>query len=521
MDPNALPTTNGTDGKVRGSGNALALFVIASCQLMVVLDITIVNIALPHIQTALDFSTESLSWVVSAYTLTFGGLLLLGGRAGDILGRRRVFVFGVLLFGLASLLGGLAQNEGQLLAARALQGVGGAIASPTALALISTTFREGPARNRAFGVFAAVSAAGGAIGVLAGGVLVEWLDWRWVFFVNVPIALVIALLAFRVIRESERHPGHFDLAGALLSTLGMVALVYGFIRAAQEGWGDTYTIVSFAAAVVLLTLFVLNELRSPRPITPLHMFADRNRAGTYGMMLFLACAIFGMFFFLTLFVQNVLGFNPLRAGLAFLPVSVMIALAAGTASQLLPKLGPKPFMVTGALCCAAGLAWLTRIDIHSTYLGSVLGPMLVFATGMGLQFVSLTLMALSNVPDRESGAASGLLNTMQQVGGSLGLSILVTVFGTASRNEAKDQVPDFLRTSTPEQKLFFARTHQLPKPWADQVLTSGVSTAFVAASLFTLAGAAIALFVIQVRPSDLMRLQGNHPPVAAQEETGG
>ncbi|MEV7520986.1 MFS transporter [Streptomyces sp. NPDC091371] len=510
MDANTSPNTNGTDGKVRGSGNGLALFVIASCQLMVVLDITIVNIALPHIQTALDFSTESLSWVVNAYTLAFGGLLLLGGRAGDILGRKRVFIFGVLIFGLASLLGGLAQNEGQLMAARALQGVGGAIASPTSLALITTTFREGPARNRAFGVFAGVSAAGGAIGLLAGGILVEWLNWRWVFFVNVPIAVLIAVLARKVIRESERHPGHFDLAGALLSTAGMVALVYGFIRASQEGWRDPFTLGSFGAAVVLLTLFFLNERRSPQPITPLHMFADRNRAGTYGIMLMLACAIFGMFFFLTLFVQIVLGFSPLQAGLAFLPVSAVVAVGAGITSQLLPKFGPKPFMVAGALCSAAGLAWLTQTDIHSTYLGSILGPLLIFGLGMGLQFVSLTLMALSNVPDRESGAASGLLNSMQQIGGSLGLSILVTVFGTASRNEAKDQAPGFLRTASPEQLAYFKRTGQYPKPWSDQVLTSGISAAFVVAALFTLVGALIALLVIQVRPSDLERLQGNH-----------
>ncbi|MFB7173993.1 MFS transporter [Streptomyces sp. NPDC056254] len=514
MDPNAAPSSKRTDGSIRGSGSGLALFVIASCQLMVVLDITIVNIALPHIQSALDFSTESLSWVVNAYTLAFGGLLLLGGRTGDILGRKRVFVFGVLLFGLASLLGGLSQNEGQLMAARALQGVGGAIASPTALALITTTFREGPARNRAFGVFAGVSAAGGAIGLLAGGILVEWLDWRWVLFVNVPIALVIAVLAAKVLRESERHPGHFDFAGALLSTVGMVALVYGFIRASQEGWRDPVTLASFGAAVVLLTLFILNERRSPQPITPLHMFADRNRAGTYGIMLMLACAIFGMFFFLTLFVQNVLGFSPIQAGLAFLPVSAVIAVGAGLTAKLLPKFGPKPFMVCGALSSAVGLAWLTRIDVHSTYLGSILGPMLFFALGMGLQFVSLTLMALSNVPDRESGAASGLLNTTQQVGGSLGLSILVTVFGTASRNEAKEQVPDFLATAGPVQRAFFERTGQLPKPWGDQVLTSGISTAFVVAALFTLVGAAIALFVIQVRPSDLERLQGNHKPAA-------
>ncbi|MFD8631345.1 MFS transporter [Streptomyces sp. NPDC059533] len=491
------------------------MFVIASCQLMVVLDITIVNIALPHIQTALHFNTESLSWVVNAYTLAFGGLLLLGGRTGDILGRKRVFISGVLLFGLASLLGGLSQNEGQLMAARALQGVGGAIASPTALALITTTFREGPARNRAFGVFAGVSAAGGAIGLLAGGVLVEWLNWRWVFFVNVPIAVLIAVLARRVIHESARHPGHFDLAGALLSTTGMVALVYGFIRASQDGWRDPVTLGSFGAAVVLLTLFILNERRSPQPITPLHMFADRNRAGTYGIMLMLACAIFGMFFFLTLFVQIVLGFSPLQAGLAFLPVSAIIAVGAGTTSQLLPKFGPKPFMVTGALCTAAGLAWLTQIDIHSTYLGSILGPLLIFGLGMGLQFVSLTLMALSNVPERESGAASGLLNSMQQIGGSLGLSILVTVFGTASRNEAREQAPAFLRSATPGQLLQFKRTGQYPKPWSDQVLTSGIGTAFVVAAVFTLVGALIALLVIQVRPSDLARLQGNHTPTSA------
>ncbi|RSS66112.1 MFS transporter [Streptomyces sp. WAC06614] len=514
MAPHERPTSTGTTAEAPTGGNGLALFVIASCQLMVVLDITIVNIALPHIQTALGLSTESLSWVVNAYTLTFGGLLLLGGRTGDILGRKRVFVFGVLLFGLASLLGGLAQNSGQLLAARALQGVGGAVASPTALALISTTFREGPARNRAFGVFAAVSAAGGAIGLLAGGVLVEWLDWRWVFFVNVPIAVLIAVMARRVLRESPRHAGHFDLAGALTSTLGMVALVYGFIRAAQDGWRDPWTLLSFAAAVLLLLAFVLNERRSRQPITPLHMFADRNRAGTYGIMLFLACAMFGMFFFLTLFVQDVLDFSPLRAGLAFLPVSVVIAIVAGITSRLLPRFGPKPFMVLGALCCTAGLSWLTRVDVDSTYFGSVLGPVLVFSTGMGMEFVSLTLMALSNVPDRESGAASGLLNTMQQVGGSLGLSILVTVFGTASRSEAVQQVPAFLAQAGPAEIVRFRDTRRLPDPWGDLVLTAGITQAFVVAACFTLLGALIAVLVIQVRASDRERLQGNHVPAA-------
>lgn len=504
--PTSEPQT--TAREAGGGGNAMALLVIASCQLMVVLDITIVNIALPHIQSALDFSTTSLSWVVNAYTLTFGGLLLLGGRTGDILGRRRVFIFGVLLFALASLLGGLAQNSGQLLAARALQGVGGAIASPTALSLVSTTFREGPERNRAFGVFAAVSAGGGAIGLLAGGVIVEWLNWRWVLFVNVPIGVLLALATPRYIKESERHPGHFDIAGALTSTVGMVLLVYGFIRAAQEGWRDGLTLASFGAAVVVLALFVLIERKSSQPITPLHMFADRNRSGTYGIMLCLAAAIFGMFFFLTLFVQDVLDFSPLQAGLAFLPVSAVIAIGAGLASRFLPRFGPKPFMVVGAILAAAGLAWLTLTDVHSTYAGSILGPILVFALGMGMEFVSLTLMALSNVSTRETGAASGLLNATQQVGGSLGLSILVTMFGTASRNEADQQVPAYLEQATPAERLRFRRTGELPAPWSDEVLTSGVTAAFVMAAIFAVIAALIAIAAIQVRPSDLERLKG-------------
>ncbi|MFJ8974367.1 MFS transporter [Streptomyces anulatus] len=509
----ATPADTATSDRHRGG---LALLVIASCQLMVVLDVTIVNIALPHMQKDLGFSTENLSWVVNAYTLTFGGLLLLGGRLGDILGRRRVFIFGVLLFVFASLLGGLSQEGWQLLAARSLQGVGGAIASPTALSLITTTFREGPERNRAFGVFAAVSAGGSAIGLLAGGLLVEWLDWRWVLFVNVPIGLLIAFATPRYIPESERRPGHFDIAGALTSTVGMVLLVYGFIRASEDGWTDALTLGSFAAAVVLLAVFITVERGSKQPITPLWMFRDRNRSGSYVMMLSLAAAMFGMFFFLTLFVQNVLDFSPLRAGLAFLPVSAVIAVSAGLASQLLPRWGPKPFMVVGALLAAVGLGWLTLTDVHSSYLGSILGPMLVFGFGMGMQFVSLTLMAVSGVAPKEAGAASGILNATQQVGGSLGLSILVTTFGTASRNEATDQVPRFLQEGTPAQLLEFRRTGELPPPWGDEVLTSGVSSAFVVAACFAVVAALVALFVIQVRPADLARLQGGAAPLAGE-----
>lgn len=487
----------------------IALVVIAITQLMVVLDATIVNIALPHIQTALSFSTTELSWVLNAYTLTFGGLLLLGGRAGDLLGRRRVLMFGIFLFIGASLLGGFAQEPWQLLAARVLQGVGGAIASPTSLALITATFPEGPERNRAFGVFAGVSAGGAAIGLLAGGMLTEWLDWRWVFFVNVPIGLLIIVLAPMFIDESERHRGRFDFAGAITSTLGMASLVYGFIRAADDGWRDGWTLGSFAAAVVLLASFVLIENRSREPITPLRMFADRNRSGTYVIMLSLAAAMFGMFFFIVLFVQNVLGYSPIEAGFAFLPVSVAIFVAAGLSTKLLPKFGPKPFLVTGLPLAGIAMAWLTLLDPGSSYLGGILVPMVLFGFGMGLNFVTLTLTAVSGVEPHESGAASGLLNATQQVGGSLGLSILVTVFGTASRNEADAQMPKFLAEASPEQQAQAAQTGQLPGPWGHEVLTAGITNAFWAGVALIGLAVLVAIVVIKVRADDKSRLRGD------------
>ncbi|MFI6019968.1 MFS transporter [Streptomyces sp. NPDC051287] len=500
-------------GAARRQGRpGIALTVIAACQLMVVLDATIVNIALPHIQDALKFSTTDLTWVVSAYTLTFGGLLLLGARAGDILGRRRVFMTGILLFTFASLLGGLAQESWQLLAARALQGMGGAIASPTSLALITTTFPEGPERNRAFGVFAAVSAGGGAIGLLAGGMLTDWLDWRWVFFVNVPIGLLIVALTPQYINESQRHPGRFDIAGALTSTLGMVSLVYGFIRAAEDGWRDSLTLGSFGVAVVLLLAFVFIEARAKEPITPLRMFADRNRSGTYVIMLSLAAAMFGMFFYIVLFVQNVLGYSPIRAGLAFLPVTVAIAVGAGLSQRFLPRLGPKPFMMTGSALVVVGLTWQTFIKPDSSYLGGILGPMLVFGFGMGLNFVTATVTAVSGVAPHEAGAASGLLNAMQQVGGSLGLSILTTVFGSASKDEANKQLPKFLADGSQEQKAAFAKTHQLPAPWGHEVLAHGISTAFVPAAAMAGLGLLTAWLVIKVRKSDLEALAGTAGP---------
>jgi len=489
----------------RGNRPGLALAVIAGAQLMIVLDATIVNIALPQIQRALTFSTTDLSWVLNAYTLTFGGLLLLGGRAGDILGRRRVFIFGILLFIFASFLGGLATESWHLLAARALQGIGGAIASPTALSLITTNFPEGPARNRAFGVFAAVSGSGAAIGLLAGGMLTSWLSWRWVLFVNVPIGILIAVLAPLFINESEPHPGRFDFGGALTSTIGMSSLVYGFIRAASDGWSDGLTVTSFVSAVVLLATFVALERRHPQPVVPLHMFADRNRSGVYIIMLCFAAAMFSMFFFLTLFVQDILGYSPLRAGFAFLPVSAMIIVTATITSRQLIKVGPKPFMVAGAILATIGLGWLSRISVDSTYLGGILGPMLFFAAGMGFLFVSVTVLAVSGVAEGDSGAASGMLNVTQQVGGSLGLSILVTVFSTASKNEAlHHQVPAFMATNpTPAMRAAFGKSHMLPGIFGDNVLARGISVAFEVGVVFALVALVTTVIAIKFRKDDI------------------
>ena len=482
----------------RGYHPALALTVIAASQLMVVLDGTIVNIALPQMQHALGFSTSNLSWVLNAYTLTFGGLLLLGGRAGDILGRRRVFITGILIFTLASFLGGLATSATWLLAARALQGVGAAIAAPTALSLITTNFAEGEERNRAFGVFSAVAVSGAAIGLIAGGMLTSWLSWRWVLFVNVPIGVLLATLAPMYITESERQPGRFDLGGAFTSTAGMTALVYGFIRAAQEGWSDPGTVGSFAAAAVLLALFLSIETRIRQPITPLHMFRERNRAGSYVIMLALAAAMFGQFFFLTLFVQDVLGYSPLRAGIAFLPITGAIVLTSQLAARSVPRIGPRRLMTAGALLAATGLAWLAQVSVDSGYLDGILGPMLLFGLGMGLLFVPLTIVAVSGVAPHEAGAASSLLNVTQQVGGSLGLSILVTVFGTASRNEAASQVAQLLGNGPADLAAQFRQTGQLPATIAHQVLAHGISTAFQLAAVF--AALALAVAVVVIRP---------------------
>jgi len=409
----------------------LALAIVLGAQLMIILDLTVVNIALPSIAHGLGFSAAGLSWVLNAYTLTFGGLLLLGGRAGDILGRRRVFVAGIVLFTAASLAGGLAQSAGLLLAARAAQGVGGAIASPAVLAMITASFADGRDRARALGIYTAVVMGGGSLGLVLGGVITEWVSWRWVLFINVPIGVLVAIAAPMFLPETPRQPGHFDIAGALASTAGMVSLVYAIIRAAADGWSDPVTLAAFAAAVILLAGFVWHESRARQPITPLRLFADRRRAGSYLTRLLIVAGMFGMFFFLTQFVQEILGFSPLRAGISFLPMTAALFGVSRLAPRLVSRYRPWTLMVTGMLPVVAGMAWLSRIEPGTGYLAGVLGPMVLIGAGMGVVFVPLTMASLSGVRPEDSGAASSMVNVMQQVGGSLGLAVLVTAAGNA------------------------------------------------------------------------------------------
>ena len=500
-----------------GGGNprlGLALLVIATAQLMVVLDGTIVNVALPHIQRALGFSGTGLEWVVNAYAITFGGLLLLGGRAGDILGRRRVFVFGLLLFSAASLLGGFATSQWWLLTARAVQGVGGAVIAPTALALISTNFPQGAERNRAFSVYAAMAGAGAAAGLVLGGLLTTYASWRWVFFVNVPIGILIAASAPRVLTESPRLPGRIDWAGAVTGCGGVALLVYGLSKAATGAdgvshWGDAQVVASLTAAVVLLVSFVLIEMRSSHPLLPMRVLADRNRAGALLIMLCIATGLFGVFFFLTLFIQTVLGYSPIRAGIAFLPFAVGVVIGSALASPLVARIGPRPLISAGAAMVAGGMFWYSRLTEHAGYASHLLGPTLVSSFGLGLVFVPLALVALHKVAEQDSGVASSLLNTAQQVGGAIGLALLGTVAWTAVANSVRTQVAA-AAAGGPGQSGAAKAGQPLPKPGSpppasiyDHALTVGFSRAFAVAAGIALLALLIAIATIRVRRQEL------------------
>jgi EmrB/QacA subfamily drug resistance transporter len=410
----------------------VALAVIAIAQLMVVLDATVVNIALPQAQADLGISDADRQWVLTAYTLTFGGLLLLGGRIADYGGRKRAFVLGIIGFALASALGGAAVNGPMLFAARGLQGAFGALLAPASLALLTVLFTDAKERAKAFGVYGAIAGGGSAVGLVMGGVLTEYANWRWCLLVNIPVAVIAVVAAISLVPESKAHGDtRYDVPGAVLATLGLVSVVYGFTKAATDGWGATQTIGFIVAGVVLLAIFVVVEQSSKNPLLPMRILLDRNRGGTFLASMLFGAGLFGAFLFLTFYLQVVLHYTPLTAGVASLPVTLGVLVAAGVATPLTPKIGPKPLMVTGSTVAALAMLALTRIGVHTAFGTHVLPAEIILGLGLGLTFVPLANVALVGVPDHDAGAASATLNATQQVGGSLGTALLNTIYTTA------------------------------------------------------------------------------------------
>ena len=473
------------------------LLLACLAQFMVILDVSVVNVALPAIRGGLHFSEQDLQWVVNAYTVTFAGFLLLGGRAADLLGRRRVFVFGLALFAVASLAGGVADSQGLLIAARAVQGLGGAVIAPASLSILTTTFAEGEARNRAVGIWGAMGGAGGAAGVLLGGVLTELLGWRWILFINVPIGLAAALLAHRLIvaHAPAQRRRDFDLTGALTATVGLSLLVLGIVRTDVTGWGSASTLAIVGAGVVLLVAFVAVEGRFAKsPLMPLRIYASRTLSASNVIVLLVGGASFGMWFFLSLYLQQVLGYSAIRAGLAFLPMTLCIVVGSALASRLVTRIGAKPLLVAGMAALTLGLALFTAVSATGTYLGSVLVPSLLVAIGIGLAFVPATISAVAGVAPHEAGLASGLVNTSRLFGGALGLAILAAL-ATARTNS------DLHRTGAGVHAVHAA-------------LTGGFQLAFLVAAAFALIGGLVAVFGLPRVP---LRAAARHPQGATFE----
>ena len=508
----------------------LALIVIATAQLMIVLDATIVNVALPHIQESLGFSGSGLQWIVTGYALAFGSLLLLGGRLGDIFGRRRIFIAGIALFSLGSLVGGFATEQWWLLIARAVQGAGGALAAPTALALIATTFPMGRERNRAFGVWAAMAGAGGAIGLLLGGILTTYISWRWVFFVNVPIGITVLALAPFALAATERRRIALDIPGVITSAAGLALLVWGLTHAAAGAdgvshWGEPLTIATLAAAVVLLAGFVLIELRSTHPEVPPRLLRSRQRSGAYLIMLLMGMALFGVQFFLTIYIQTVWGYSAVRTGLAWLPMSVMIiGVNVFVARTLVVKIGLRPLLLAGPLLGAAGLLWLSRLTPNPSYLTHLLGPMLVAAAGMGLLFVPLAMTVVAHVRDEDSGAASSLLNVGQMVGGSIGLAAIGTIAWTSVANSVKTQMAALAPAASATQGAAGSAAAGGPPAVPPAVMADALTTGFslglrVAAAVLLVAFVA-ALVTIRPERSRSVTHEGSEERSGEASEIG-
>ena len=456
----------------------IALALLALAQFVVILDASIVNVALPSIGRDLQFSQENLSWVVNAYTLVFGGFLLLGGRMADLLGRRRLFVVGLVLFALASLAGGLAATDAQLIAARAVQGLGAALLSPAALSLLTVIFKEGRERNMAMGVWGAVAGSGGAAGVLLGGMLTEWAGWEWVLFVNVPVGLLAAAFALRLLPESRvTGARHFDVAGAVTITLGLSLLVFALVDAPDAGWGSTQTVGLLALAAALIAAFVVIEQRTRAPLVPFPgIFRLRTITGINATALLIAAALFAMFFFVSLYMQQVLGYDALKAGLSYLPLALGIIVSAGIASPLVTRFGFKPVLIVGLLLTAGGLVWFAQVSPDGTYLGDILFPSLLAAVGLGFAFVPMMVASVAGVEHHEAGLASGLINTSQQVGGALGLAILATV--------ANSRTAELMTEAAGNPRA-------LPN-----ALTEGFQSAFLVGAGMAIAGALLAMVLI-------------------------
>ncbi|AKU16282.1 DHA2 family efflux MFS transporter permease subunit [Luteipulveratus mongoliensis] len=497
--------------KPRSRNLTLALIVIASAQLMIVLDASIVNIALPHIQTDLGFTDANRQWVVTAYALSFGSLLLLGGRLGDLFGRRRMFFYGVLLFAAASLLGGVAPNESLLLASRALQGAGAALASPAALALINTTFPAGKERNRAMATYAAMSGAGAAVGLILGGALTE-IDWRWTFFVNVPIGLFVAFLAPRVLVESEGNDASVDVPGAVVGTAGLFGIVYGLSHAAQpdSSWGDFMTLFPLIGGLVLIGAFVFVETKAKHPLLPMRVLADRNRAVSLFAMLLVGAGMFAMFFFLGLFVQQVLGYSPVKAGFAFLPFSVGIAVAAGIASSLVGKIDPRWLAGIGGLFSAGGMVGYAQLSVDSNYVTGLLPWIVIQSVGMAFLFIPLTMTATARISANDSGAAASALNTAQQIGGAVGIAALSTVFTSAATDKGKELMAQVIAQAqakglplptTAAEKAAAAK--QFQQQFGGEIQTYASTQGFWVAAGMLLLGAVATLVFLNVKHEEL------------------
>jgi EmrB/QacA subfamily drug resistance transporter len=485
--------------KVKHKG--LALAILATAQFMVVLDATIVNVALPAIRTALNFKSDSdLQWIITAYALTFGGFLLLGGRLADLFGRRKLFLIGAALFAGASFLGGLAQSPEQIIIFRGLQGLGGALLSPAALSLVLTIFQEGPERNRALGVWSMVAAGGGAIGLMLGGLLTQYVDWRWVFFINIPIAIFVIVLGMKYVPASlPRERESVDILGAVTITSSLISLVYALAKAAELGWGSASTLIGIGASIVLMAVFIVNEMRFKHPLIRLSIFRRRNVTGASIIMLLMPAAMFGLFFYLSIYLQQILGYSPTHTGIANVPFTLTIMVVAAVLSKNAAKLNPRLILIVGPLVASAGLLFFARLPVHAHYLTDILPGIILLASGMATVFVTATMAATNGISNQESGLVSGLLNTGQQIGGAIGLAVLTVISTTATKNHLADSA------------AFQAPTQEK----INEGLVYGFHHGFVAAAGFAIAASLVALLVFRIHKASAADLADDTEDEAA------